>query len=147
MKGTMMKRLILFLSIMFLQTNLAFATHNPRLEITPDSWDFGKATELQVLTYNFQVKNTGDDTLEIKHITTSCGCISASMLYKKLFPGESTFLTVKLNLQEIKTEGKIKRDVYIESNDPEQRFKTISVYAQLDTGKKLEETIITPARR
>src|SRR3989338_7648539 len=134
-----MRRLII-LAIVFFSTGIASASHNPRLEITPESWDFGRVTEAEVLTHKFEVKNTGNDTLEIKHITTSCGCTTATMFYRKLYPGESAEIVVKLDLREIKAQERIKRDVYIESNAPEQRLKTVSVYVELDTGKKSEET-------
>ncbi|MFA4842580.1 MAG: DUF1573 domain-containing protein [Candidatus Omnitrophota bacterium] len=135
-----MRKLIILLALLFFYAGIAFASHNPKIEITPDSWDFGRVTETKVLTHKFKVKNMGDDILEIKHITTSCDCVTASMFLKKVYPGEAAELTVKLDLRKEKTQGKIKRDVYIESNDPEQRFKTVSVYVELDTGKKSEET-------
>lgn len=127
-----MKRLILFLAIMLLQTNLAFATHNPRLEITPDSWDFGKVTEASRLTYNFKIKNSGDDTLEIKHLTTSCACLKVSIPFYKLYPGEVMYLMVSIDVKQLKTQGKIKEDIFIESNDPQNRFQTISVFVERD---------------
>ena len=140
-----MRRLII-LAIMFFYTGIAFASHNPKIEITPESWDFGRVTEAKVLTHKFKVNNMGNDTLEIKHITTSCGCTTATMFPQKLYPGESTELVVKLDLSEIKAQGRIKRDVYIESNDPEQRFKTVSVYVEFDTGIKPEETVKKQAK-
>lgn len=127
-----MKKLILFLSIMLLQANLAFATHNPKLEITPDSWDFGKVTEAGRLNYNFKIKNSGDDTLEIKHLTTSCACLKVSIPFYKLYPGEAMYLTVSIDVNQLKTQGKIKEDVFIESNDPQNRFQTVSVFVERD---------------
>ncbi|MEW6008798.1 MAG: rhodanese-like domain-containing protein [Candidatus Omnitrophota bacterium] len=113
----------------------------PKIEITPESWDFGRVTKAQVLTHKFNVKNLGKETLEIKHITTSCGCTTASTTHKKLYAGEATELVVNLDLKEIKAQGKIKRDVYIESNDPKQHFKTVSVYVDFDADIKPKETL------
>lgn len=127
-----MKGLILFLSITLLQTNLAFATHNPKLEITPDSWDFGKATEAENLKHNFKIKNSGDDTLEIKHLTTSCVCLKVSIPFYKLYPKEAMYLTVSIDVKQLKTQGKIKEDVFIESNDPQNHFQTVSVFIERD---------------
>lgn len=140
-----MRRLII-LALMFFYTGIASASHNPKIEVSPESWDFGRVTKAKVLTHKFTVKNTGDDTLEIKHITTSCGCTTATMFYKKIYPGESAELTVNLDLREIKSQGKIKRDVYVESNDPEQRFKRVSVSVEFDIGIKLERTVKKPIK-
>ncbi len=125
-----MKKLILSIIIISLSA-MVYASHNPKIEITPESWDFGIATEIKTLTHKFQIKNAGDDTLEIKHITASCDCLLATMPFKKLYPNEITELVVKFDLEQIKAKGRIRHDIVIETNDPENRFKIISFFAEL----------------
>ena len=125
-----MKKLILSIIIISLSA-MVYASHNPKIEITPESWDFGIATEIKTLTHKFQIKNAGDDTLKIKHITTSCDCVVVAIPFRKLYPNEIIELVVKFDLKQIKAKGKIKHDIIIETDDPENRFKIISLFVEL----------------
>jgi len=107
-----------------------------KINIKPKSWDFGKITEPEVISRDFEVKNTGNDILTIKNITTSCGCTSVSISLKDISPGHSATLNVKVDTQQINSSGKSIRHVYIESNDPQEPTKEISVTLELGTTKE-----------
>jgi len=51
----------------------------PKIEITPKFFDFGEVKYGDVLNYNFKVKNSGREILEIKRVATSCACTTAKI--------------------------------------------------------------------
>jgi len=104
----------------------------PKIDITPESWDFGKISESKLQTHNFEVKNIGNETLFIKQVFTSCGCTTASISSNKLEPAESASLKVDFDPRGARTPGRFKRDIFIESNDPEHPTKIISIFIELD---------------
>lgn len=105
----------------------------PRIAVMPESWDFGKISEFKILTYNFAVKNLGSAPLTIKGVTTSCGCTSVNLSLMKISPGETAILKVNIDPQQINSQGKINRQVYIESNDPKEPLKTVSIFLEMNT--------------
>ena len=107
-----------------------------KINIKPESWDFGKITEQKILSRDFEVKNTGNDVLTIKNITTSCGCTTASISSKDISPGDSATLNVKIDARQINSSGQSVRHVYVESNDPQEPTRAISVTLELETAKE-----------
>ncbi|MDP2939155.1 MAG: rhodanese-like domain-containing protein [Candidatus Omnitrophota bacterium] len=108
----------------------------PQMTITPEAWDFGKVTELKTQTHNFEVKNMGNEVLSIKNVSTTCNCTKAEISKNKLEPGETAELKVSFEPDLTNAKGKIKRNIYIESNDPQQATKIISILLELDTNLK-----------
>jgi hypothetical protein len=96
----------------------------PRLEISPEIHDFGKAKQNQKLVKEFEIENTGSEELQIGRISTSCGCTVARPSVKVLKPGEKTVLEVTLETRRYK--GSLQRSVSVASNDP-KRIKTVRV--------------------
>ncbi|MFA4889558.1 MAG: rhodanese-like domain-containing protein [Candidatus Omnitrophota bacterium] len=107
-----------------------------KIDIKPESWDFGKITEPKVISREFEVKNTGNDVLTIKNITTSCGCTTVSISSKDISPGRSATLNLKIDTRQINSSGKSTRHVYVESNDPQEPTKAISVTLELEAAKE-----------
>jgi len=119
----------------------------PKITVAPESWDFGITTELKIQTHNFEVKNTGNALLTIKSVTTSCGCINATLSLLKIEPGETANLKVAIDPKQIKSPGKIKRQVYIESNDPKEPLKTVPIFLEMNTitgSQKPSERVFQP---
>jgi rhodanese-related sulfurtransferase len=114
-------------------TQIIETDKTPRIAVMPESWDFGKITESKTETHNFEVKNIGTMPLTIKGVTTSCGCTNASLSSPKIEPGEAATLKVDVDPQQIKSLGKTKRQVYIESNDPKEPLKTVSIFLEMNT--------------
>lgn len=63
----------------------------------PNTWDFGRVTQGDVLKHEFSVKNETNKVLNIKDVTTSCGCTGSEIKKKALEPAETTVLEVKFN--------------------------------------------------
>ncbi len=98
----------------------------PRMEIEPSEHDFGGVKPNQELLQVFTVSNVGTEPLEIRRISTSCGCTAAIAKTRVLNPGESTTLEVTLETRKYK--GVIEKSVSVASNDP-ARVHTIRVKA------------------
>lgn len=96
----------------------------PRAEIEPEEFDFGSAQQEQKLVHEFTVRNAGTQELEIRRISTSCGCTAALASDRTVAPGSSTALTVTLETRKYK--GVVERSVSIATNDP-GRVHTVRV--------------------
>jgi hypothetical protein len=98
-----------------------------RMEIEPSEHDFGSARQDQKLVYEFVVKNTGTEDLELLRIATSCGCTAALPAERIVPPGGSTTLEVTLETRKYK--GVLERSVSVASNDRTRRVGTVHVKA------------------
>jgi hypothetical protein len=105
----------------------------PRLEIVPESHDFGKVKQNQKLVKEFELKNVGTEELVLGRISTSCGCTAALTSEKTVEPGGSTILKVTFETRRYK--GAVQRSVSIASNDP-RRVKTLKVKAFVEEAPK-----------
>jgi rhodanese-related sulfurtransferase len=138
----MTKKIIIVLLVIFILnilygrlsvsgTSVGEVLHGPKIEVSPESWDFGTISETEIKTHIFKVKNIGDKELIIDSIGTSCGCTTAEISAKQIGPGNSTELKVTFDPRQTKASGKLKRDIYIESNDPNQPSKIVSIVVEL----------------
>ncbi len=98
----------------------------PVMEIEPKEHDFGGVKQDQKLVHEFTVNNVGSEDLEIRRISTSCGCTAAILTKRIVKPGESVTLEVVLETRKYK--GVIDKSVSVASNDRE-RVHTIRVRA------------------
>lgn len=104
----------------------------PVIQVTPPSYDFGDIPQ-EVVSHVFKVENTGESTLEILRVSTSCGCTTASVESTTLAPNQFTNLTVTFdpNAMEEEIEDQILRIIYIKSNDPENPEVEIEITANV----------------
>ncbi len=88
------------------------ATYFDMGDIDPDK---GKRSEF------FYLKNVGGASLKIISVSTSCGCTEAEIESNEIAPGKQTKLTVIYDPSvHPGLVGKIKRIIYVQSNDPLQ---------------------------
>ena len=101
----------------------------PVLHFGQTQHDFGKVKEGKVVEYTFKFENSGNSTLKIKDIKTSCGCTAALISSEVLKSGEQG--TLKVELDTSKRKGKMSRTITIKSNDPKDPTKILTVYADV----------------
>ncbi len=77
--------------------------------------DFGQVRQGRVSKHNFLLKNETAKILNIRDVNTSCGCTVSKIKKKKLLPGESTFIEVKLNTKGYS--GEIQQFVYLHTDN------------------------------
>lgn len=91
--------------------------------------DFGKVNEGDQVDYTFRFANKGESQLTIKDIKTSCGCTAALLSQDNLAPGQEGTLKVELNTKN--RSGKMSRTITIQSNDPKDPAKILTIYADV----------------
>lgn len=104
--------------------------------MTPSSHDFGEIRPDPV-DKTFNLKNGGDELLEITRVTTSCSCTSGEVKDREIEPGNSTTLTVRFDptAMDPPIRGEVLRIIYIRSNDPDQEETKIEITANVSGGE------------
>jgi rhodanese-related sulfurtransferase len=109
----------------------------PRIHAEETSHDFGLITQYGgVVAHDFTIENTGDEVLLIKAISTSCACASAEIDKTELAPAETAIVkaTFDPDVHE-EPEGRFRRTIFIESNDPTKVEYMLTVYVDIEEGK------------
>jgi len=76
--------------------------------------DFGQIKEGEIAGHSFIIKNDADKILNIKDVSTSCGCTVSEIQSRVLKPKESTTLEVKFNTKGYS--GKVQQFVYVSTD-------------------------------
>lgn len=105
-------------------------TEGPRIDFPKNQHNFGKVHEGEVYKHTFQFTNSGNSTLKIKDVKTSCGCAVAEISTKEVEPGKSASLKVELDTS--KRKGRMSRSITVMSNDPDTPNKVLTLYAEIE---------------
>jgi hypothetical protein len=90
------------LVLTFFQLSVLAQTKGPALVVKEDYFDFGDIKQGAVVEHVFQFTNTGDSTLLLQKVYSTCGCTIPSYPKEGIAPGQSGQITVKFN-----SEGKM----------------------------------------
>ena len=86
----------LLVFLLFLGCGLSYSqTEESEEEQDPYFWDFGQASEGDILEHTFLVKNDSETTLRIVAIHSSCGCTTSQAQRKEIPSGEAVEILVK----------------------------------------------------
>jgi hypothetical protein len=121
---------ILAAALAFGALPLLAAAKAPRIEFKEGAWDFGKVKEGASLSHEFVFKNTGDADLVIEKVRTSCGCTAALVSEKTVAPGREGKIGVSFDTRSYA--GKVVKYVYVDSNDPSEPNKELTVAADVE---------------
>lgn len=102
----------------------------PKILLSEEEWDFGLVKPEEKPIHIFTIKNEGDEELILERIWVSCGCIKTSISTKRILPGKSAEL--KAIFDTTGYEGKVSKDIYIKSNDPQETQKNITLYVEVE---------------
>lgn len=107
------------------------AVAQPTLKlVSGDVHDWGKVTPATPkLSASIKIMNTGTEELVIKKPTTSCGCTAAEPEKSSLKPGESTMLSITMDITG--KSGEVSKTVTIPSNDPVSPQTVLTVKANI----------------
>jgi hypothetical protein len=97
--------------------------------VEPASFDFGRAQQNRKLQKEFSIRNFGDADLEIRDVSTTCGCTAALMDSTTVKPGGTTPLRVSLETRTYR--GRLVRSVLVRSNDPERPVLELRVEVEV----------------
>jgi len=87
--------------------------------------DFGDYPANEKKTAKFELVNNGDAPLEIKQIRKTCGCSETKLDKKTIQPGATAILEAEIKANSIG--GPYSKAIYVESNDPKQRFLRLTL--------------------
>ncbi|GAG63660.1 unnamed protein product, partial [marine sediment metagenome] len=102
----------------------------PTISLSEEEWDFGKIKEDERPVHIFTIKNTGREELIISRVRSSCGCAVTMLSSDNIQPGKSAELKVTFNPTGYN--GLVKKDIYIESNDPQLPKTKITVIVEVE---------------
>jgi len=102
----------------------------PRIQVEPESFDFGKAQPGKTLRKEFTIRNFGDAVLIIEGVSTTCGCTAAISAQSRVEPGGRTALRVTFDTRTFS--GKVERLVLVRSNDPKTPLLQVRVSATVE---------------
>ncbi len=107
----------------------------PKIETSLTDFDFGKINLSEIKTKDIILKNSGQKTLEVGNISTSCDCTKAQIIINqkespvftmhgenqwlgKIEPGKEGILKIIYEPAVHPVKGEIKRAVTLSTNDP-----------------------------
>lgn len=89
----------------------------PRAEVPEPLKDFGEVPKGQRLEHDYEIRNTGDEDLEITRVVPACGCTVAE--YDEVIaPGETGKVHAEINTAVLGERSK--RQITVYTNDPER---------------------------
>lgn len=94
-----------------------------------ESLDLGTVDQGATAKKTFQIKNTGDADLEIRDITTSCGC-TAAIIDNELIPSGKT-ANLEVSIDTSGKRGAIEKGITIITNEAEQSEKQITAFVKV----------------
>ena len=155
-KKKIIRYVIIFIFVLlvagFLYWRLTPPKNAPRIYIEPSTFNFGPVSQANgVVSTIIKITNTGNEGLIINNMDTSCGCTSASIVYKgeegprfgmsahgtnpkgyrlTIPPGDSADLKVYYDPNVHKDlRGLVRRSVSVYSNDPRNKVEEVVISA------------------
>jgi hypothetical protein len=98
---------------------------SPVIEFDERVHDFGVVNQDMFLKHQFVIKNAGSAVLAIRNVSTSCGCVTATVERKAIPPGGSSPLEVTLGMRFFSGQGN--KTLQIDSNDPSHPTSTLEI--------------------
>ena len=92
------------------------AAEVPKLEILNKVHDFGRITQGEEVSTVFELKNPGENPLNIRKVDSNCSCAVASLEKEDIASGETIKMAVKFNSSGRR--GTQQKSITIYSNDP-----------------------------
>ncbi len=96
----------------------------PKIQVSPGyTLEFGDYFQGQKAERTVTLKNVGTDTLRITDVKAQCGCTAVLLADKVLGPSQEGKLNITFNTAG--QQGKVTKQVFVSSNDPETPKVTI----------------------
>ena len=126
----------IFLTIVLAGLFLAACTSGqPEINLETTYFDFGDVVNGEILSRDIVVSNKGNEPIIAKSVSTTCGCTAANLEPMTIPVGGSANLRITFDSGAHGPEltGKITRQVYITSNDPNQPEAMVEFTANIVT--------------
>jgi hypothetical protein len=93
----MKPRIILFIVGLLMPLGLLAQVKGPMIEFKETYHDFGDIKQGAVVEYKFEFTNTGDSTLLLQKVFSTCGCTIPAWPKEGIAPGATEVILVKYN--------------------------------------------------
>jgi len=105
----------------------------PQIWLETRSLDLGQVVNGDVISRQVAVRNEGKSSLTIGTISSSCGCTQATLSPTVIEPGQSATLTITFDSGAHGPDltGPLMRQIFIESNDPQQAEVVVELTADI----------------
>lgn len=121
----------------------------PKIEMTENSFDFGKIGGNDMAKHDFKIKNTGKSSLTISSLTTSCHCTSAILKVpgqedspvagmhamqpwtREMAPDQEAIVEVIYEPAKMPVKGAVNRIIYLTTNDPSNTSPKLEITAEV----------------
>jgi 3D (Asp-Asp-Asp) domain-containing protein len=103
----------------------------PDITVASARHDFGQVKQGQVVATEIAMRNTGKSDLTIEAVSTSCGCTTAQVEPKVIPPGGEGRLIIRYDSGVHPDSGRVRRHVYIASNDPSKKEVEVIITADV----------------
>lgn len=111
---------------------------SPIIQFEKVEVNVGEVQSGQIVQVEFPFKNMGDQPLEIKSVSASCGCTQPKAKQNILQPGESSAIEAKFTVP--MTGADFNKPIAVMCNDPANREVKLSI-----VGKAIQVVTLTPA--
>jgi len=101
----------------------------PKMEVTPMTFDFGVIKEGVKSKATYKIKNTGAADLIIYDVRPTCGCTVANLSSKKIAPGEMATLDAVYDSHN--ASGIVHRFINVRTNDPANQNISLGLSANV----------------
>jgi hypothetical protein len=110
------------------------ALAGPQLEIINPTVNFGRVTQQKIVTTDFWIKSTGDETLKITTLWAGCGCTDIPLTDSTIEPGDS--LALRIIFSTGRFQGLVAKRPTVRTNASDEVIK-LSIMAEviLDSDK------------
>ncbi len=104
---------------------------NPRIELDRTTYEFGAVPSDATVVACFTIRNRGGRRLIVAEHSRGCACLSSRTPETVVPPGGRTDLEVGLDCSGL--QGRVARHIQYATNDPQQRFLTLTLIADIES--------------
>lgn len=101
----------------------------PRVAVEPSRFDFGRLLAGRTVSKELVVRNHGGRTLEIRSVSTDCGCTVVGAFRKALAPGGRSAVRVSFTAPD--APGRTEKRVVVKTNDPDRPAVEVTLAAEV----------------
>ncbi len=118
------------LAILLTVPPLVGAGTGPIINFDDESHDYGRVMYGDKVTHEFTLTNTGDQTLTIEKLDSTCGCTKAVKGASEVPPHEKTHILASFDTSGLKA-GKKEKKIYVHSTDPKRPMVSLTLTAEV----------------
>lgn len=115
----------------------------PNIEVVgPTEWDFGTIQRQAVEYRDFEIRNSGTETLVLTSIETHCGCVQAWADERRVLPGET--LPIHARVTASVYPGRTpQKTITITTNDPDTPILSLMVHGVIEDSFTIEPSPVS----